>query len=203
MDPVIDSGIVQASVTSPTPLAGALVEAFRTGNATALASMTTATDGKFKLTIATGGTPLDGYVRVSKASYIDTYAYPPAPLVANFSQSLLVLTSLEFNALHNAAGVTHTAGTGSIAVLVTDCTGAAVTGATVSTVPAGTVRYSSGGLPSSSATVTASDGAAYVFNVAAGDVTVRADSGSKTLRAHIVNARADAITITAIAPGPH
>jgi hypothetical protein len=43
---------------------------------------------------------------------------------------------------------------------------------------------------------------AYVFNVTAGDVVVNADSGSKTLRAHTVNARADVVTLTAVRPGP-
>jgi hypothetical protein len=194
---------VRGNVLTPAPLAGVQLDAFRTGNATSLATATSATDGTYSLTVATGGMPVDGYLRATKATYLDEYAYPPAPLVANSTQSLLLLTSSEFALVGNAAGVMPASGNGFILVAVSDCNGTAVAGATVSTTPAGTVRYASGGVPSSSATATSTDGLAFVFNVAAGDVIVRADSGSKTLRAHTVNARADAITITAIAPGPH
>ena len=200
---VVVSGVVQSNLANLTALAGAQVDAYRTGNATALGTTTSAANGSYTLTLATGGAPLDGYVRVTKATYRDTYAYPPAPLVVNATQSLYLLTTAEFNLLASVAGITPVAGSGAIAVVVSDCNGTAVAGATVSTTPSSTVRYASGGVPSTTATATAADGVAYVFNVAAGDVVVRADSGTKTLRAHTVNARADAVTITVVAPGPH
>jgi len=70
----------------------------------------------------------------------------------------------------------------------------------VSSTPAGTVRYNAGGGPSSSATSTASDGIAYIANVTAGNVTVQANASGHTLRQHVVNARADVITLTEIQP---
>lgn len=202
-DPVVVSGVIQGNVLSPSPLAGATLDAFRTGNPTSLATTISAANGSYTLMIATGGMPLDGYVRVTRTSYIDTYAYPPAPVAANSTQSLYLITSSEFTLLSIAALVTQASGNGFVAVAVTDCNGTAVAGATVSTTPGGTVRYSSsGGVPSASATATSADGVAYVFNVAAGDVVVRANSGSMTLRQHTVNARANAVTITVVAPGP-
>ena len=54
-----------------------------------------------------------------------------------------------------------------------------------------------GGLGSSSATLV---GALLVANVAAGNVTVQATAGGHTLRQHVVNARADVITVTEIRP---
>src|SRR5205807_7331466 len=86
-------GTVKSNVLAPSPLAGATVQAFQTGNATALATATSGAQGNYSVTLSTGGTPLDGYVRVSKASYLDTYGYPPAPLAADASESVLLLTS--------------------------------------------------------------------------------------------------------------
>src|SRR2546427_413630 len=73
-------------------------------------------------------------------------------------------------------------------------------GATVTSMPTGTVRYNAGGAPSSSATATAADGVAYIANVAPGNVTVQATASGQTLRQHTVNARANAITLTEIQP---
>jgi hypothetical protein len=55
---------------------------------------------------------------------------------------------------------------------------------------------------SSSATSTAADGVAYILNVDAGNVQIGASAAGHTLRAHTVNAPADALVITAITPGP-
>jgi uncharacterized protein YegP (UPF0339 family) len=62
------------------------------------------------------------------------------------------------------------------------------------------VKYNAAGAPSAAATSTAADGVAYVFNVAAGNVTVMATANGHTLRQHVVNARANVITLTEIQP---
>jgi hypothetical protein len=196
------TGVVRSNALAPSPLAGASVKGFQTGNATALDSSTSDAGGNYSMTLSTGGTPLDGYIRVSKSSYLDTYGYPPQPLAANISESVLLITSTELGIIGGALGVTPTAGDGLIAVVVEDCSGLPLAGASVSTNPPGTVKYNSGGGPSSSATMTSADGVAYVLNVTAGDVVVMASAGGHVLRQHTVNARADVITLTAIAPGP-
>ncbi len=199
---VIVTGVVRAGALAPTARAGAVVKGFKTGTAIALDSTTSDASGNYTLTLATGGVPIDGYVQVRDSGYIDTYGYPPLPLSANASESVLLITTGDLTALSGFTGVTQTAGKGAIAVVVADCNGTPIAGATVSTNPAGTVRYNSGGLPSSSATSTASDGVAYVFNVTAGDVVVSAVSGANALRSHTVNARADVVTLTGVTPGP-
>ena len=202
-NPVVVTGLIRANVLTPAPLAGATVKGFKTGVATALDSTTSDSVGNYSLTLATASVPLDGYVLVSKTGYVDTYGYPPAPLAASAAQSVLLVTSSEVVGLYAAAGSSHTGGTGSIAVVITDCDGTPIAGATVSTSAGGTVRYSSGsGIPSSSATSTSADGVAYVLNVTAGDVVVSGALTGHTLRSHTVNARADVVTITGLAPGP-
>jgi len=188
------TGTITGNVTSPSPLAGAAVTGFQTGNATKLDSATTNASGNFSLTIATGGSPVDGYVRVSKAGYIDTYGYPPAPLAASGSQSAVLITTSERNLIASAFGVTQTAGNGVMAVVVEDCNAMPVTGATLSVKQGGSevgAVYASG-----------SAGAFYVFNVPPGDVVVGASVGGNVLRAHTVLVRADVVTLTGVTPGP-
>ena len=194
------TGQVRKNVLSPNALGGAYVFAFRTGDTTTLAADTSNTPGFYSLTITTGATPVNGYVRVTDSTHISTYAYPAVPLAADATENVLMITSSEFSFLAGAAGITPVAGDGFIGLVVTNCAGTPVAGATVSSTPAGTVRYNAGGVPSSTATSTADDGVAYIANVLAGDVTVKASASGHTLRQHVVNAHADAITLTQIQP---
>jgi hypothetical protein len=188
-------------IVSHGPVSSAPISAFRTvDTTTTLAADTTNTPGFFILSITTGGAPVDGYLRVTDSSYLSTYAYPAQPLRADTVNNISMVTPTEFSLLAAAAGIMPQAGDGFIGIVVKDCTGAAVAGATVSTTPAGTVLYNAAGVPSSTASSTAADGIAYIANVTAGDVTVQANAGGHTLRQHVVNARADAITLTEIRP---
>jgi hypothetical protein len=83
--------------------------------------------------------------------------------------------------------------------MVVDSANNPIAGATVSSTPAGTIRYNgANGFPTSGATATASDGLAFVFNVTAGTVNISAAKAGSTFQAHDVNARADQITTTLI-----
>ena len=199
-NPIHVGGQTKANAVSPTALQTAAVAAFKTGDTTTLASATSDGGGFYTLTIATGGLPVDGYVRVSKTGYITTYGYPAVPLSADATENILVITTTELNLFAGLVGVSPTPGDGFIAVVVTDCAGNPLTGATISSSPAGSVYYNAGGAPSSTATATAPDGVAYIFNVAAGNVTILGTAKGHALRQHVVNARADAVTLTAIQP---
>jgi hypothetical protein len=187
-------------IVTQAAISAAPVFAFRTGGTDTLASDTTIASGFYSLPIFTGGTPVDGYLRITQSSYITTYAYPAQPLRADTVNNISMVTPTEFAALAAIAGITVQAGKGFVGVIVKDCTGAAISGATVSSSAGGQVLYNVAGTPSSSAGSTSSDGIAYLANVTAGDVTVQASAGGHTLRQHVVNARADAITLTEIRP---
>src|SRR6266571_1740381 len=189
-----------ADIVTHSPVSSAPVFAFRTGDTTTLAADTTNAPGFYSLTISTGGTPVDGYLRVTQSTYMTTYAYPAQPLRGDTVNNILMVTPTEFSLLAAAAGITPQAGKAFIGVVVKDCTGAAITGATVTSTPGATVLYNVAGVPSSSATATAADGIAYIANVAAGNVTIMATASGHTLRQHVVNAHADAITLTEIRP---
>ena len=194
------SGQIRQNALAPTALGGAVIDAFRTGNPTALATATSNTPGFYTLSISTGGAPVDGYLRVTHSGQVDTYAYPSRPLFMDLTTNVLMPTANELAFLGQAVGVTQTAGNGFIGVIVKDCDGATLAGAQVFTTPAGTVRYNSGPTPSSTATSTSSDGVAYVFNVPAGNAIVQANAGGNVLRSHTVNARANVVTLTEIQP---
>src|SRR5437773_10488709 len=188
------SGMVTANVLSPAPVPHAFVYAFRTGDTTHLAGDTTDTPGQYSVGIATGGTTVNGYLAISDSGHhIDTYAYPAVPLAANVTDNVLMVSSSEFSFLAASAGINPVAGDGFIGVVVKNCAGTPIAGATVTSSPAGTVRYNAVGFPSPSATSTSADGVAYIANVVAGNVTVMATASGNTLRQHVVNARADAI----------
>src|SRR5438477_3723828 len=195
------TGMVTANVLSPAPVPHAFVYGFRTGDTTHLAGDTTNTPGQYSLAISTGGTPVNGYLAVSDSGHhIDTYAYPAVALAADVTENVLMVSSSEFSFLAAAAGITPVAGDGFIGVVVRNCQGTTIAGAMVTSMPAGTGRYSAGGGPSSSATATAADGFAYIATGAACQWTVQATASGQTLRQHTVNARANAITLTEIQP---
>lgn len=203
-DPLVINGIAnEASATGNEPLAGATVEAFENGSATPQATGTTGADGAYALSVVTGGAPVDGYVRGRQTDFLDVYLYPPQPLAADTGDApLLFIADGTFGLIHTLTGVDRTEGTGWMGVLVVDCFNEPVAGATVTTSPASTVKYSVDGLPNADATVTEDDGIAYVFNVAPGQVTVDASFEGQSFREHAVEVRADVVTTTAVAPGP-
>jgi hypothetical protein len=194
----------EVTVSGRTPTAGVMVSAFKEGGTTAIVSATTDTAGAYTLVIPTDGMPLDGYLIGKLAGKKDTYLYPPRPISADLpSAPVLILTQATFDAAATIAQTPQVAGMGWVGVQVFDSANMAVTGATVTSSPAGTVRYNgTNGLPSKTATSTAVDGIAYIFSVAPGTVTINASggTGNLTYHSHTVNARPDQVTTTLIQP---
>lgn len=191
-------------VGSPRPIADAMIAGFRNSDETTpLAMTTTNAQGEFTLVINTNGEAIDGYLKATKAGLKDTYLYPPAPVAADTTAPIFMVTQGTFDTLKNVAGVPNQPGTGAIALVVVDgptAQSSPVAGAMVSSTPAGTYRYNMNGFPSSTATSTSTDGLGYVFNVPAGQVTVSATKSGTTFVSHAVKARADELTTTLITP---
>jgi hypothetical protein len=183
------------------PEEGIVVTAHRNSDeATVVATATSGADGKFTMTIETGGVALDGYLLAKGGNFKDTYLYPPGPLAADTDQATcLMLTQGTFDAVSTLAGADQEPGKGWIGVLVVDGTNTAVAGATVTSTPEGIVRYNGdSGRPEADATSTQPDGIGYIFNLTAGNVTVGAEKAGSTFTSHPVNARADQVTLTIV-----
>jgi hypothetical protein len=195
----------EVTVSGRVPTAGVMVSAFKEGETASIVTATTDAAGAYTLIIPTDGMPLDGYLLGKLAGKKDTYLYPPRPISADLpSAPVLILTQATFDAAATIAQTPQVAGMGWVGIQVFDSANMAVAGVTVSSSPAGTVRYNgpTNGLPSKTATSTADDGIAYIFSVAPGTVTISASGGTGNLsyHSHTVNARPDTVTTTLIQP---
>lgn len=193
----------EIGISGRTPIAGVTIAAYEEGASTPVAMTTSGADGTYSLTIMTDGQALDGYLKGTQSGKKDTYLYPAAPLAADIDgASILMLTQSTFDLASTLAQGGQTPGMAFIGIQVFNAEMTmGIAGVTLSSQPAGTVRYNgSNGLPSSTGTMTMADGLGYVFNVAPGQVTVSGTGGGVTLRSHAVNARADQVTTTLIQP---
>ena len=148
---VVVNGAIRANALSPGPVSNAIVIAFRRGapGSDTLAFDTSFTSGDYAVPIVTDGFPVDGYLRVTHSGLLDTYAYPSRPLVENLTTNVLMPTQNELDFLGVAVGVTQSASNGFIGVVVKDCFGATVPGATFSNTSVGVnpdMSFSASGL---------------------------------------------------------
>ena len=199
--PGVTSGSAPANLTiagvtesvgfsGPAPAGGIKVTAFSTTSATALASMTSAdTTGDFSLSVATGGTSIDGYLLGQVSGSLDTYVFPPAELSASLAGvPVITIATTILGALGGLSGVTQDNTKGVTLVAVLDSSGNPVSGAVVTSSPASTVRYSgNNGTPSSSATSTNTDGVAYMLNATPGCVNVTASLSGHAFTTAIIH----------------
>ena len=197
------SGNVSSKGFTSMPLSGVTLAAYGEGSSTAVATTTSDAQGNFTMTIMTGGTALQGYVKATFSGYLDTYLYPPTAVAADttgvtvFMVDQSTLDTLSYNLCKDQQQATK----GVIGVEVIDASMATVAGAMVSSQPMAMSHcYNSGGLPSSNVHMTDTDGIAYLLNVTAGNVTVSATKSGATFTSHQVNARAGALTLTIIQP---
>ena len=187
---------------SSAPAEGVAVGAFKsTDESTPVVTTTSDAQGNYSLVIPTGGAPVDGYIKGTKAGDRDTYLYAPSPLVADFNGASINLLS-DFIYSTGLVALCQ-AGTldpakGIIAVIVQDAAGTPVAGATVAAEPAATKTcYTDGTSPTGSKTETAADGVALMFNVADNE-TVSAMKAGVTFKSHVVKVFAGALTTTLI-----
>lgn len=197
------SGTTTARSTSSSMLANVTIAAYRNGDETTpVATTTSDAQGKYALVVPTNGQPLDGFLKATLSTYMDAYLYPPFVVSADFAgASINMLTPNTMDLLANTlCAANQTTATGAIAVIVIDAAEMPVAGAMAASAPAASkVCYMSGGFPSRNATVTDTDGIAYMFNVT-GQATVSATKSGATFTSHSLNARAGAFTTTLIQP---
>lgn len=204
----VASFTVDGLVTAPAGFSrvnvdGALIELFG-ANGTVLASTDSRDAGRYALSAEIGCEPLDGYVRGSKpdAGFYDIYYYPPAPWRRSRSSlELVILDDAARNLVSMIANVMIMNGTAVLALGVNDCAGEPVVGATVTSVPAGDVRYvAPNGIPTDQDMATTSKGQLLIFNLPPGPVQVTATARGTTFTVRTVIGRADAITSTNLTP---
>jgi hypothetical protein len=189
------------SLQGTMPVEGVAVGAFQSSDEnTAVVTATTDAQGNYTLMIPTGGHPVDGFIKATKATFVDTYLYPPAPLVADFaggSINLLTTDTYTF-ATNTLCQGNQDAAKGVIGTLVQDSAGTPVGGVKVDADPVASKScYDSGGVPTASAMMTDTDGVALLLNVL-GAESLTATKAGVTFKSHTVKVFAGAFTTTLI-----
>jgi hypothetical protein len=168
-----------------------------------LPPVTTDAQGHATLTATTNGVPVDSFVSASGAGavgYATSHQYPSRPY--DHDQQLVVpmLTFNDMATFASDAGALFDTSKAQLAIVVVDCDGSPLSGATVAG-GGGQVAYTVSGTPTQGATATDATGVAYVFDAPAGTFTVAAQTSTQqALRSHTVAAPASDWTQAAIQP---
>ncbi|HUS30099.1 MAG TPA: carboxypeptidase-like regulatory domain-containing protein [Kofleriaceae bacterium] len=199
----ISGDVTEQGISGESPVSGVSIALYsNAAQQTPIAMATSDAQGKYTMTVMTNGTAIDGFVLAKKSGYVDLYLYPTAPFSKDTDGDLNMLTPSNRDFLSNLASGNQMSGKGLIGLAIIDANGMPVAGATISAMPAaGAYRYmGSNGYPSGSAMSTNTDGVAFMFNVPSGPITISATKAGMTFHSHVVEARADKMTTTAIAP---
>src|SRR5574338_399818 len=178
------------------PVPDTVVDVFKVGDATSVGTATSDSTGAFSIAdIATGGTPIDGYVRgVGPAPeaqgdpvYRTTYMYPGTVVATNLSGvPVILITQATLDTISGFASVTQDDTTnGAVIVQVADCAGDPINGATLTieqnSASVGDV-FDLGALASQAA------GTFFAFNVPDGDAQVKVSYDGKDFPVRTVHA---------------
>ncbi len=122
-DPLPVGGTVQSFGSSGVePLSGVLVQAFRLDDSL-VASTTTDAQGKFSLSITTGGVPFNGYLFMTRADLVPASVYWSKPLTSATTSTPFMLNSGTETLLYQLADSTANPNDGTVAFSVADCAG--------------------------------------------------------------------------------
>lgn len=203
-DPISIAGTAfEFSIMGQTPLSGVNISAHLVSDDSMIAGpTTTGAPGTFALSAPSNDVPIDGYFLATHGDKFDTLLYPPTPVYENSDNVVVAMFDTDLLNLLALSGFNQDMNTYGIAtVLVLDCEGNPVQGATVtSNPPAGTIAYAANMLPDSTATATDSSGLAFLFNVPTGTVTIDAEVGGQSLREHDVESKLQTLTTTIVVP---
>ncbi|HEU4733869.1 MAG TPA: hypothetical protein VFT22_38515 [Kofleriaceae bacterium] len=180
---------------------GASIEAFLTGNPSPVFTTTIGADGKFTATTGTGTVPQDFYMKTTPNGFLPSLYYPPVPLAGDLDATIFSFIPADLGPIAGLAGVTFDTTKAVFTVIVTDCNGMPLGGATVESVPAGDVRYFINSAPNPNAVSTdAMFGLALIANVPAVNVTIKAKYNGMELRSHTMDAQPGYFVMTGIQP---
>jgi hypothetical protein len=174
-----------------------------TADTNALISTTWSDDeGRYGFALDTDNQPVLSYARMRRAGHVTSYLYPSRAYWRDETNVFLpVLSPLWREMLAAFAGVELDAAKGIVGVIVTDCSGERVEGATVTfDPPAETVAYWDPTFTDGSSTTTSLNGHAWGFNVPAGEVHATITIGDVTYRDWPVRSFAGGRTLSWRAP---
>jgi hypothetical protein len=183
-------------------LPGVMVDLFAKESDVILDKTASDAGGSLSFELVTGNAPVDHYSRMTRDGHVTSYVYPSRPLDQDTNNVFFPVLPPEWRAeLAGYAGIDVDPTRGIVAVIVTDCAGERVEGATVAfDPPAEAVAYWDPTFTDASATTTTINGHAWGFNVPAGVVHATVTIGDVTYRDWPVRSFADGRTMSWRAP---
>ncbi len=203
-DPLTVSGFAFRATTG-IHQAGVAVAAMTTVNGTPIATATTDLLGNFSLSVPTGGAPIAAYFSLTKTGFLTSVSVPDQPTDKNMTNIAGFMgMQIDVDGLYSAGNTTQDTAAGTLFVTVEDCAGTPIAGAMIATTPPAKIVYSSGILPSGSATATGTSGYAWALNVPVGTVQLAASAPGKTFAGHPVDILAGSTSVmgTVLRPLP-
>lgn len=188
------------------------VDVFKNSSNTPVASVVSDATGAFTTgNIATGGVPMDGYIRLAKSTYRTSYTYPPSPIVASLTDvPALLLSNSTFDQLAGVGGGQDDTLNGALFFAVTDCNLA-----TQTLIPEATVKVQQNGADVGTILdigqfIPQADGTYVVLNVPDGATQILVSFNGMMFPTRTVGAfkkpagqnQEGTLTATAIRPGP-
>ena len=201
-NPLVKLGGTAVDPSNLSPLAGVSIDVEDAQMNTIFGPNTTDASGAFSFSMNTNGTPVDSIeLHATAANHATIYFYAPRPITQDLATKLAMLSSLEQASLAADAGLTFNTADGNMLLTINDCNDAPIAGATVSSTPAGAVRYFDGVMPSPTATATDAGGVVLIANLpTTGKVTVTATAGGMQLPPRSFTVVANTFIETSIVP---
>jgi hypothetical protein len=158
-------------------------------------------NGRFSFDLNTQGVPAVGFdIYAHQLGFIDSYYFPQRPISDDLDTQISLLTMSESSTLFATAGITQVTGDGNVLLSISDCLARPLAGATLSSTPAGTVRYFTSVTPSQTATATDAAGVAMMANLPPGKATLTVMAQGHAFAPLEVAIVANAFTVTELQP---
>lgn len=179
------------------PVAGATLQAFRIGQAQAVANSTSDANGNWTLSIPNPATTaVDGYIRASKTGNRTVYLYPPGPMAADIAMApLLLFSNTTFSTIVAIAQVSQAASNGTVGLAIVDCNNMPLPGATIA------VQQGGANVGQFFDAGTLLPGGSFTFDVPPGPTDIKVSYNGTNFRARVVETVAGSTTTTIVRPG--
>jgi len=171
---VFQPGIPGISVDTPLP--NILIQAFEVGSNRILSSTVSDENGDYVLVTQGETEPIDIFLKVSNAFYLESRLFPPRPPSADIEFDIPVFHIEDRDRVELRAEVEQQTDLAFAVVAVVDCDFFPVENAVVTATPAGSniIYQDPLGFPHPNIEKTSHEGFAFIFNLPVGDVTFTA-----------------------------
>lgn len=201
-DAIVNLQGVVVEASQQVPLADVTVRLLDRNMSPITGPLKTDASGRASFSLTTGAVPVERvYLSAMASGSVNTFQTNVRHIAEDVVIPIGLASTIQRDALATGAlGVPFTPGTGAVLLFITDCNDKRLANATLTSVPAGAVRYFEGVMPSMTATKTDAAGVAMVANLPPGPVALTATIDGMTFPPRSFIVVADAFVQTVIVP---